>query len=191
MRQRENVGTLQSGYIVRAGIKSPAVMTGLGKSRNIKTSFMTREPRITNAMYLRRVDGFTLLEILVAIALLAIVLTLVFELFSGSLRNVRASEDYLKAVWEGEVRLRRVLNDDNLQAGDFAEVTANGYRIETTISEVMKEKTDSLPYRAMEIDLAVKWNTGSKEKVTHLRTVKLVNKTQQGGTVHRTAGMSQ
>jgi prepilin-type N-terminal cleavage/methylation domain-containing protein len=191
VRQRENVGTLQSGYIVRAGIKSPAVMTGLGKSRNIKTSFMTREPRITNAMYLRRVDGFTLLEILVAIALLAIVLTLVFELFSGSLRNIRASEDYLKAVWEGEVRLRRVLNDDNLQAGDFAEVTANGYRIETTISEVMKEKTDSLPYRAMEIDLAVKWNTGSKEKVTHLRTVKLVNKTQQGGTVHRTAGMSQ
>ena len=39
----------------------------------------------------------------VAIALLAIALTLIFELFSGSLNNIRASEDYLKAAWEGEV----------------------------------------------------------------------------------------
>lgn len=35
--------------------------------------------------------GFTLLEVLVAIALLAIALTVVFELFSGSLRTIRAS----------------------------------------------------------------------------------------------------
>ncbi len=140
-------------------------------------------------MCLRRADGFTLLEILVAIALLAIALTLVFQLFSGSLNNISASEDYLKAAWEGEVSLRRVLNDDNLQAGTFTEVTANGYRIETTVSEVMKEKTDSLPYRAMEIDLAVKWRKGSKEKVTHLKTVKLVNKSVQGGTVHHTTGI--
>lgn len=136
-------------------------------------------------------DGFTLLEILVAIALLAISLTLVFQLFSGSLNNIRASEYYLKAAWEGEVSLRKILNDDNLQAGTFAEVTENGYRVETTVSEVMREKTGSLPYRAMEIDLAVKWHKGSKEKVTCLKTVKLVNRSQQGGTVDRSAGTSQ
>ena len=141
------------------------------------------------ALCLESSDGFTLLEILVAIALLTVALTLVFQLFSGSLRNIRASEDYLKAAWEGEVSLRRVLNDDNLQAGTFAEVTANGYRIETTISEVLKEKSDSLPCRVMEIDLAVKWRRGAKEKVTHLRTVKLINKPPQGGAVGRTTGM--
>jgi len=136
-----------------------------------------------------RVDGFTLLEILVAIALLAIALTLVIELFSGSLRNIRASEDYLKAALEAEVSLRKILDDDNLQARTFAEVKEDGYRVETTISEVMKEKTDSLPYRAMEIDLAVKWRKGPKEKVTHLMTVKLVNKSAQGGTVHHAPGI--
>ena len=127
-----------------------------------------------------RADGFTLLEILVAIALLAIALTLVIELFSGSLRNIRASEDYLKAALEGEVSLRKILDDDNLQAHTFAEVKENGYRVETTISEVMKEKTDSLQYRVMEIDLAVKWRKGAKEKVTRLKTVKLINKSAQG-----------
>lgn len=131
--------------------------------------------------------GFTLLEVLVAIALLAIALTVVFELFSGSLRTIRASEDYLNAAWEGEVSLQRVLNDDNLQAGTFTEVTVNGYRIETTVSEVMGRETDSLPYRAMEIGLAVKWRKGSTEKVTYLKTVKLVNKHRQEGTVgHKT-----
>ncbi len=127
--------------------------------------------------------GFTLLEILVAIALLAIALTLIFQLFSGSLNTIRTSEDYLKAAWEGEVSLRRVLNDDNLQTGTFTEVTANGYRIEATISEALKEKTDSLPCRVMEIDLAVKWSKGTKEKVTHLRTVKLIDKLPQGGAI--------
>jgi len=136
-----------------------------------------------------RADGFTLLEVLVAIALLAIALTLVIELFSGSLRNIRASEDYLKAALEGEVSLRKILDDDNLQARTFAEVKENGYRVEATISEVMKEKSDSLQYRVMEIDLAVKWRKGAKEKVTHLRTVKLISKLPQGGTVGRAAGL--
>lgn len=63
----------------------------------------------------------------------------------------------------------------------------NGYRIETTVSEVMGRETDSLPYRAMEIGLAVKWRKGSTEKVTYLKTVKLVNKHRQDGTVgHKT-----
>lgn len=134
-------------------------------------------------------DGFTLLEVLVAISLLAIGLALVFELFSGSLRSIRASEDHLMAVLEGEVSLRKVLSDDDLKAGTFAEVTPNGYRIETTISEALQEKGGGLQCRVMEIDLAVKWRTGAKEKVTHLRTLKLINKTPRGGAVERTTGM--
>jgi general secretion pathway protein I len=154
----------------------------MGRLRQRKSAFCDKNVMV-KAICLRKTDGFTLLEILVAIALLAMSLTLIFQLFSGSLNNIRASEDYLKAAWEGEASLRRVLNDDNLQAGTFAEMTANGYRVETNVAEVLIEKTDTLPYRAMEIDLAVKWRKGSKEKVTHLKTVKLVNRSQPGGAI--------
>lgn len=131
--------------------------------------------------------GFTLLEILVAMALLAVALTLIFQLFSGSLNTIRASEDYLEAACEGEVSLRRVLNNDNLRAGTFTEVTTNGYRVETTISEALREKSDTLRCRVMEIDLAVKWRKGAKEKATHLRTVKLVDKLPKGGAIGHSA----
>lgn len=134
-------------------------------------------------------DGFTLLEVLVAISLLAIALTVVFELFSGGLRSIRASEDYVRAALEADVSLRKLLSDEDLKAGTFTDVTANGYRIEATISEVLQEKSDNLQCRVMEIGLAVKWRKGAKEKVTHLRTVKLINKPPQGGAFGRTTGM--
>ena len=136
-----------------------------------------------------RAGGFTLLEILVAISLLGVALTVVFELFSGSLRNIRASEDYVQAALEGEVSLRKILSDDNLKAGTFTEVTPNGYRMEATISEALQEKSENLQCRVMEIDLAVKWRKGAKERVTHLRTVRLVNKPPQEGAVGRATGM--
>jgi prepilin-type N-terminal cleavage/methylation domain-containing protein len=45
-----------------------------------------------------RNQGFTLLEIVVAMAILGIGLVVIIELFSGGLRLARVSEEYTKAA---------------------------------------------------------------------------------------------
>src|SRR4030042_1449282 len=49
--------------------------------------------------------GFTLMEVLVSMAILGIALTLILELFSGGLRSAKISEEYTKAIWYGKATL--------------------------------------------------------------------------------------
>ena len=53
----------------------------------------------------QRQRGFTLIEILVAFMVLTLVLTVVFRIFSGGLRNVELSSDYTRAVLVAESQL--------------------------------------------------------------------------------------
>jgi general secretion pathway protein I len=51
---------------------------------------------------LRRASGFSLLEVLVAFVILALVGTALFRLFSGSLNNASAADDYSRAALVAE-----------------------------------------------------------------------------------------
>lgn len=53
----------------------------------------------------RRVRGFSLLEVLAAFVILALVATALFELFGGALRNVAAADDWSRAVLVAQSRL--------------------------------------------------------------------------------------
>jgi general secretion pathway protein I len=50
----------------------------------------------------RRLRGFSLLEVLVAFVILALVATAIFRLFSGALVNASAADDYTQAVLVAE-----------------------------------------------------------------------------------------
>lgn len=52
-----------------------------------------------------RVQGFSLLEVLVAFVILALVGTALFQLFGGALNNASAADDYSRAVLLAESRL--------------------------------------------------------------------------------------
>jgi general secretion pathway protein I len=56
----------------------------------------------------RRAEGFSLLEVLVAFVILALVATSLFNLFAGSLANVGAADDYSRAVLVAESVLAEV-----------------------------------------------------------------------------------
>src|SRR4030042_648819 len=49
--------------------------------------------------------GFTLMEVVVAMAILSVGITVIIELFSGSLRLVRTSGEYTKAVNYARVKM--------------------------------------------------------------------------------------
>ena len=54
-------------------------------------------------------QGFTLLEVMIAVAILAIGLVSLFRLFSGSLRSAKVSADYTRAVIGARAKMDEVL----------------------------------------------------------------------------------
>ena len=123
-----------------------------------------------------RRGGFTLLEVLVAIAILGIAITVVLQLFSANLRAISVSGDYVSAAIKAEAKMREILSDDKLSEKSSSETTDDGYRIDVSVTDALKERTDNLQVRILEIDLTVHWTRGTKERSLAMKTMKLVNK---------------
>lgn len=120
--------------------------------------------------------GFTLLEVLVSLSIVAIAVTVVLQLFSADLRALSASEDYVSSVLKAETRMREVVDDEGLSEKSWSETGRDGYRVDVNVSEVMQDRTDTLQVRLMKVDLTLRWIKGTKEKALTLGTMKIVNK---------------
>ncbi len=70
--------------------------------------------------------GFSLLEVIVAIAIIGISLALVMELFSGALKAGRVSKDYTRALIYAKGKMDEILIEpkEGSDTGEFK----NGYR---------------------------------------------------------------
>lgn len=120
--------------------------------------------------------GFTLLEVLVAIAILGIAVTVVLQLFSANLRAISASGDYVYATTKAEAKMREILSDDKLSDKSLSETTDDGYRIDVSITDALKDRTENLQVRLLEINLTVHWMIGTRNKSITFRTMKVVEK---------------
>ncbi len=123
-----------------------------------------------------RKKGFTLLEILVALAILGIAITIILQLFSANLRALSVSGNYVSAVTKAEAKMREILDDSNLSEKSWSEVTDDGYRFDASLTETLKDRTENLQVRLLEVALTVQWTEGSKKKSLTLKTMKVVNK---------------
>jgi general secretion pathway protein I len=120
--------------------------------------------------------GFTLLEVLIAVAILGVAVSIVLQLFSANLRALSASEDYVAAAARAEAKMRWVLDDSALTAKSLSETTDDGYRIDVSVTETLKDRTENLQTALMEVSLTIRWTRGSKEKSLTLKTMKAVQK---------------
>jgi prepilin-type N-terminal cleavage/methylation domain-containing protein len=120
--------------------------------------------------------GFTLLEILVALAILGLAITIILQLFSANLRALSVSGNYVSAVTKAEAKMREILDDTNLSEKSWSEVTDDGYRFDASITETLKDRTENLQVRLLEVSMTVQWTEGSKKKSLTLKTMKIVNK---------------
>jgi type II secretion system protein I len=125
--------------------------------------------------------GFTLLEVLVALAIMAIATTLVIQLFSADLRAIARSGDVTSAAVRGDSRIREILAEPSPEEKAWSEEAEDGYRIDIAVSEVMKVRTDNLPVKLMEVELTVRWIEGMRERSLHIKTVKMVDKAAPAG----------
>ena len=120
--------------------------------------------------------GFTLLEVLVAMALLSIALVSIIQLFSINLRGIATSEDLAKAVMRAEATMRDVLDDEDIAEKSSSETTPDGYRVDVAITKAEEERTENLPLELLQISLTVHWKDGVKDRTLTLKTMKAVTK---------------
>jgi len=123
-----------------------------------------------------RAQGFTLMEVLVALAILGIAVTIILQLFSVNLGSISASGGYVDAVMQAESRMRQVLDDELSDEKSWSETTDDGYRMDITVTETLTERTEDLKVKLMEVGLTVHWQQGGKEKKLTIRTFKVADK---------------
>jgi prepilin-type N-terminal cleavage/methylation domain-containing protein len=117
--------------------------------------------------------GFTLLEVLAAVAILGMALAVILQLFSANLRGIAASEEYLAASLAAEAGLREAIETGDLTERAWTETTAEGYRMDISVAPVLQERTESLPVELHQITLTLHFTRGARDRSITLRTMKM------------------
>ncbi len=123
--------------------------------------------------------GFTLLEVLVAFAVLAVALGVAFEIFATGLRGARSADALTRAVLIAESRLARVGVESELTPGESEGETDDGTRWRIEIHDQPAEDGDeervvtpSLPI-LLDIIVTVSWGEAAGRQSFVLRTSRL------------------
>jgi general secretion pathway protein I len=124
-----------------------------------------------------RQGGFTLLEILVALSVLAIALVVVMQVFSANLRNLSASERYVHAMTRAESIMREIVESEPFKEAVLSGTTDDGFRYSTTVIPVLEDRLQPLTSDLLHIVLTVVWSDGRRERTVTLETYKMVERT--------------
>jgi general secretion pathway protein I len=119
--------------------------------------------------------GFTLIEVLVAAAVLGIAATAIFGLLSKSLTNLRTINDVHKYQLASEEIMNRVLLQGSLpdEADVEGKIDRLNARWKVKVAPWIPTRLDDHPPEAvMKVDVQVLWQGRSSERSVSLETVK-------------------
>ncbi len=115
-------------------------------------------------------EGFTLIEVIVAMAILGISLVMVMQLFSMGLKSAKASCDYTIAVVHAKDKLEELSQTLVNDSGEFED----GFQWETTVEDY-KELEENI-YKLKKIIVKITWpQTSEKPKSLDMVSVKMVS----------------
>ncbi|WP_305806204.1 prepilin-type N-terminal cleavage/methylation domain-containing protein [Stenotrophomonas sp. YIM B06876] len=108
---------------------------------------------------MKRQRGFSLIEVIVAFALLAVALTLLLGSLSGAARQVRQADDYSRAALHAQSLLAQVGVDQPLQAGQHEGQWEQGrYRWRLELAPFSEPRAPTTaPPALMHLTLQVRW----------------------------------
>jgi general secretion pathway protein I len=119
------------------------------------------------------------MEVVVALAILGVGLTVIIELFAGGLRLGRASVEYTKAVNYGRTKLAEMALKETMEEGSEEGEFDETYRWQVGVRKVdvlyLEQTTDYKPPAELyQIQVSVIWKSGFKERSTRIETYKSV-----------------
>ena len=124
--------------------------------------------------------GFTLIEVVIAIAILGVALTVIFELFSGGLRLGRVSREYVLAMNYASLKMEELTTKGEVREGTEEGEFNKEYRWQTFVKKLdllpIEEKGIDFkpPIELMKIKVNVLWMSGTKERSTSIESYKAV-----------------
>ena len=132
-------------------------------------------------------SGFALIEILVAISILAISLVVIFQLFSGGLKSRQLSERYARGIFYAREKMAETLILPELPEGESEGELEDAYRWQSDVSRIVPEDDEKeLPVDLMKIHVRVTWREGEKEKSFTIETLKVVKREQSADNTKKT-----
>jgi general secretion pathway protein I len=124
--------------------------------------------------------GFTLIEVVVALAILGIGLMVIIELFSGGLRLARASMEYTKAVNYARTKMEEMTVKPAVVEGtEEGESDDKTFRWQVGVKKVDLLSIDKSvdykpPIELYQVKIDVFWKSGTKEKSTSVESLKAI-----------------
>jgi general secretion pathway protein I len=115
--------------------------------------------------------GFTLLEVIVALAILAVGFALAMELLANGVRSAKASEDYTQAVLLAQQKMAEIAVTRDLAGRSDAGEFGGGFRWIAEVQPIEQEET--LPGRLYNVRVRVTWPGRRGEKSIDLQTLRM------------------
>lgn len=136
-----------------------------------------------------RQRGFSLLEVVAAILLLAIAFTALMQVAGGSMSLSQNAADYSRAALWARTLLDTAGLDADLQPGQSEGRFDATYRWRMQVTPWRPADVDpntQLPLAMMKLDLDVRWGPSQRERSAHFSTLRFVSATRDasglGGT---------
>ena len=107
------------------------------------------------------------------------------QLFSANLRTIGASQDSLAALPLAETLMREIVESDKIEEKSWKKETDQGWRMEVSVSEILKERTQNLSVKLLQIDMTLSWEKALRKGPLTLRTLKVVNKIDNRGDIEQ------
>ena len=121
-----------------------------------------------------RQSGFSLLEVLVAFAILSMSLGILYQAFSNSLRNVGASGDYSRAMIIAEARLAEAMADVPINEGSDQGEVDDRYRWKVVVQRYEYDGEEVVSrFTPYQIEVVVSWQDGKHTREYQLSTLRL------------------
>lgn len=118
---------------------------------------------------MRKDNGFTLIEVMVAFAIVSVSFVLIMQLFAGGLRAGRTSSDYTKAVVHAKDKMEELSDNPEGNSGEFDD----GFRWQTEVQD--HTETEESLYVLKKIKVIIEWSDGNRQRSIEMVSLKAVD----------------
>lgn len=137
-----------------------------------------------------KAQGFTLLEVMVALSILALGIVTILELFAGSLRLGTKASQRTQAVIYAQTVMDQFFAQPTLEDGEESGELPGGYVWRARVQEIYPddEENSRFPsdreavtdfFHLKEIEVSVSWEAGQGQSVFVLRSLRTTTREEQ------------
>ena len=125
---------------------------------------------------LSKVNGFTLLEVLVAFSIFTVSLGILFQIFSKGTNAARLGDEYTQAVFIAQSRLASIGIESNPDIGEYRGRENNNFHWVMTVRpyDPNEDLLSDYGIAKREIEITVNWKSQGRNRSVNLNSIRLI-----------------